>query len=53
MRLVPTGYRLLDYTLGGSPSDIGAADLIQGEAGDDTILGQSGQRRALWQWPGR
>ena len=41
-QLVPTGYKLLDYTISAGPNDRGAADLIEGEAGDDTILGQVG-----------
>jgi Ca2+-binding RTX toxin-like protein len=33
---------LLDYTAGGSASDLGGADVVRGEAGDDEIHGQTG-----------
>jgi Ca2+-binding RTX toxin-like protein len=42
LTIIPRAVELLDYTLGGSDSDLGTADLIHGEAGDDTIHGQSG-----------
>ncbi len=48
-KLIVRAIILLDYTLGGSffggtttGSDIGAADYIHGEAGDDTIYGMKG-----------
>src|SRR5262249_24574657 len=41
-RIIPRAYTFLDYTQGGAPTDIGAADLIHGENGDDTIHGQTG-----------
>src|SRR3954452_13755831 len=40
--IIPRAYTFLDYTQGGAPSDIGAADLVHGEPGDDTIHGQTG-----------
>jgi Ca2+-binding RTX toxin-like protein len=41
-KILPRAVQLLDYTPGGDPSDIGAADLIHGEAGDDFIHGMTG-----------
>jgi Ca2+-binding RTX toxin-like protein len=41
-RIIPRAYTFLDYTQGGAPTDIGAADLIHGESGDDTIHGMTG-----------
>ena len=41
-RIIPRAYTFLDYTQGGAPTDVGAADLIHGESGDDTIHGQAG-----------
>jgi Ca2+-binding RTX toxin-like protein len=37
LKIIPRAYVLLDYTQGGDPSDLGAADLVHGEMGDDTI----------------
>ena len=34
--------QLLDYTYGGGAGDLGAADLVHGEDGDDTIFGMTG-----------
>ena len=53
--------RLLDYTPGGpdfapsrrSTSDVGGADEIHGESGDDFIYGGGGQRRRSSATPGR
>jgi len=42
LRIVPRRFELLDYTPGGSPDDIGATDIIHGEAGDDVIYGMTG-----------
>ncbi len=42
IKIIPRAIELLDYTLGGNASDIGADDTIQGEAGDDTIHGMTG-----------
>jgi hypothetical protein len=41
-RIIPRAYTFVDYTQGGAASDLGAADLIHGEAGDDTIHGMVG-----------
>ena len=35
LKVIPRSVKLLDYTLGGTSSDIGAGDLVHGEAGDD------------------
>ncbi|HEV7301125.1 MAG TPA: hypothetical protein VGN72_17295 [Tepidisphaeraceae bacterium] len=40
--IVVRGVQSVDYTAGGAASDIGGNDLLHGEAGDDTILGQAG-----------
>jgi Ca2+-binding RTX toxin-like protein len=40
--IIPRAIQLLDYTFGGSSSDIGNDDLIHGEAGDDLIYGMTG-----------
>ena len=48
LKVVPRGVTLLDYTPGGpifnaaAASDIGAADELHGEAGDDMIYGGKG-----------
>ena len=42
LRIIPRAYQLLDYTQGGDAGDLGAADLLHGEAGDDTIHGMTG-----------
>ncbi|MBW7894669.1 MAG: hypothetical protein H3C27_06100, partial [Opitutaceae bacterium] len=42
LRIIVRGFELIDYTVPESPSDIGAADAIYGEAGDDTLHGQVG-----------
>ncbi|MBD3648098.1 MAG: calcium-binding protein, partial [Pseudomonadales bacterium] len=41
-RLIPRAFTLLDYTLGGDPSDRGQADLVKGGPGDDVIHGMTG-----------
>jgi hypothetical protein len=41
-RIIVRGFELLDYTVPESPTDIGGADSIYGEAGDDSIHGQVG-----------
>ena len=59
IQLVPRAIQLLDYTPGGTGSlpaasvDIGAADEIHGESGDDQIYGHDRQRRPLRRGPGR
>ena len=40
--VVPRAYTLLDYTQGGAAGDLGAADLLHGERGDDTVHGMTG-----------
>ncbi|UCE37655.1 MAG: DUF4347 domain-containing protein [Thermoplasmata archaeon] len=40
--IIPRAIQLLDYTPGGSASDIGTDDLIHGEASDDLIHGMVG-----------
>ncbi|WP_428938046.1 hypothetical protein [Fontivita pretiosa] len=43
LRIIPRAVRLLDYTAGtGAGGDLGAADTVYGEAGDDVIHGQVG-----------
>jgi Ca2+-binding RTX toxin-like protein len=43
LRIIPRAVRHLDYTYGGNPlADLGAADLLHGEAGDDSIYGTVG-----------
>jgi Ca2+-binding RTX toxin-like protein len=42
LKIIPRAVKLLDYTLGGAGSDIGAADLLHGEAGDDFMYGGPG-----------
>ena len=42
LKVVPRSVKLLDYTLGGTSSDIGAGDLVHGEAGDDSARGGPG-----------
>ena len=43
LRLLPRGSVLLDYIADGDPSnDVGAGDVLHGEAGDDVIYGMSG-----------
>jgi Ca2+-binding RTX toxin-like protein len=42
LKIIPRAVGLLDYTPGGSSSDLGGADLIHGEAGDDEIHGETG-----------
>jgi Ca2+-binding RTX toxin-like protein len=42
LKIIPRPVQLLDYTPGGSPTDLGGADLIHGEAGDDFIHGETG-----------
>jgi hypothetical protein len=41
-QIIVRGFDLLDYTIPESPTDIGAADKIYGEAGDDTLHGEVG-----------
>ena len=41
-RIIPRAFRLLDYVEGAATGNVGAADLVHGEAGDDTIHGQTG-----------
>ncbi len=41
-QIIVRGFNLLDYSTPESPSDIGAADKIYGEAGDDTLHGEVG-----------
>ena len=41
-RIIPRAFRLLDYVEGAATGNVGAADLLHGEAGDDTIHGQTG-----------
>ena len=48
LSIIPRAFDLLDYTLGGTAADIGGADLVHGESGDDVIHGMTRQRRALW-----
>jgi Ca2+-binding RTX toxin-like protein len=42
LRIVVRGFDLLDYTIPAATSDIGAADKIYGEDGDDTLHGEVG-----------
>ena len=42
LKIVPRAIELLDYTEGGAASDVGAADRVHGESGDDIIHGQTG-----------
>ena len=42
LKIIPRAVGLLDYTPGGSTTDLGGADLIHGEAGDDEIHGETG-----------
>jgi hypothetical protein len=42
MKIIPRAAELLDYTPGGADDDIGAADEIHGEFGDDFIYGMVG-----------
>ena len=42
LAIVPRVFEFLDYTPGGAPDDLGSADLIHGEDGDDTIAGMAG-----------
>jgi Ca2+-binding RTX toxin-like protein len=42
LRIIPRAVRHLDYTFGGAASDIGAADLLHGESGDDSVYGTVG-----------
>ncbi len=42
LKVMPRAIELLDYTLGGDASDIGSADVIHGESGDDAIHGMTG-----------
>ncbi len=42
LRVIPRAFELLDYTQGGDPADLGNADLIHGESGDDTIHAMTG-----------
>ncbi|OLC13094.1 MAG: hypothetical protein AUH29_14540, partial [Candidatus Rokubacteria bacterium 13_1_40CM_69_27] len=42
LRIIPRAFKLLDYTPGGAPTDLGAGDLLHGEAGDDTMHGMTG-----------
>ncbi|MHC4294389.1 MAG: calcium-binding protein, partial [Planctomycetota bacterium] len=41
-KIIPRAFQMLDYTLGGSVDDIGAGDILHGEAGDDVIHGMTG-----------
>ena len=40
--VIPRSYDLVDYTIGGGPQDVGAADLVYGGTGDDVIHGMVG-----------
>lgn len=42
LRIIPRAFDLYDYKPRNWATDIGAADLIQGEAGDDVVVGQVG-----------
>ncbi len=42
LRIVVRGFDLLDYTIPAATTDIGAADKIYGEDGDDTLHGEVG-----------
>ena len=40
--IIPRAFEVLDYTLGGDAGDLGAGDVLHGEAGDDVVHGMSG-----------
>ena len=40
--IIPRAFEALEYTAGAGSTDVGAGDLILGEAGDDVIHGMSG-----------
>ncbi len=42
LKVVARSVKLLDYTSGGAGTDLGRADLIHGEAGDDFLHGEAG-----------
>src|SRR5262249_37880669 len=42
LKVIPRVFQLLDYTPGGGPADLGAADVLHGESGDDIVHGMAG-----------